>query len=69
MPGGWRKWDYAGNFNYGATGRAVGFSDRELLGAAALVQMFNGTWNHGLNSKANAIRAGEQYYDCGCYNR
>jgi len=35
--GGWRKWDYAGNFNYGATGRALGFSDGELVGAAALV--------------------------------
>jgi|SRR5579885_1211435 hypothetical protein len=34
-PGGWRKWDYAGNFNYGATGRAVGMPDAALVGAAA----------------------------------
>src|SRR5581483_4961164 len=67
--GGWRKWDYAGNFNYGATGRALGLPDCVLVGAGAALQMLNGTWNHGLNSKADAIRAGEQYYDCGCYKK
>ena len=65
--GGWQKWDYAGNFNFGATGRACGFNDMELLVAAARLQMLNGTWGGERNNKFAAIRAGERYYDCGCY--
>ncbi|MGO9607621.1 MAG: polymorphic toxin type 44 domain-containing protein [Candidatus Binataceae bacterium] len=67
-PGGWRKWDNAGNFNYGATGRAMGLDDQDLLSTAARLQMLNGTWQGGANSKADEIRAGERYYDCGCYH-
>jgi YD repeat-containing protein len=66
-PGAWRKWDYAGNFNFGATGRACGYSDSDLVVAGAELQQWNGTYNNGLNSKAWEIRMGERYYDCGCY--
>lgn len=61
MPGG--EWDYkrlnrryenAGNFNYGATGVALGMSEEELLRAAGYVQEHHGAkdpnfghWNDG----------------------
>jgi hypothetical protein len=66
-PGGWKQWDYAGNFNYGATGRACGLTDSELVGAGAELQQLNGTYDNGRNSKAWEIRRGERYYNCGCY--
>ena len=68
-PGGWRKWDYAGNFNYGATGAAQGLSNRDLLSAGGILQM-NAPFKYGVpyledpygESKAAEIRAGEEYY-------
>jgi hypothetical protein len=66
-PGAYKKWDYAGNFNFGATGRACGYSDSDLVSAAAELQILNGTYDNGRNSKEDAIKDGERYYDCGCY--
>jgi hypothetical protein len=66
-PGAYRKWDSAGNFNFGATGRACGYQDSDLVPAAAELQILNGTYGNGRNSKALEIRQGERYYDCGCY--
>jgi hypothetical protein len=66
-PGAWRKWDDAGNFNYGATGRACGYSADTLVAEGANLQNWEGTSQGGANSKAKAIRDGERYYDCGCY--
>ncbi len=76
--GGWHKWDYAGNFNYGAAGRAAGFSDVTLQSFGGIEQICflrHGPFTNGIpflsepfgESKAAAIRDGERYYDCGCY--
>ncbi len=35
--------EHAGNFNYGAMGRAIGFSELELKGGAGVQQFFDGT--------------------------
>lgn len=37
------SYEYLGNFNYGATGAAMGFSEQLLLRAAALAQVWHGT--------------------------
>jgi RHS repeat-associated protein len=78
-------WDYKrrglayetfGNFNYGATGAAMGIPQDVLLRAAGLVQMVNGPcdpsngypWWRSLYGDQpwdqDAIRAGYQYYWC-----
>ena len=77
--GGWQKWDYAGNFNYGAAGKAAGFSEKTLLSFGGMLQICNGTSTlaYGIpfltdpygERKAWEIRQGERYYDCGCYER
>ena len=71
--------DYAGNFNFGACGRAVGFPDKTLVSVGGADQMFFHPLRHGFgpgvpfikdpygDTKAAAIRDGERYYDCGCY--
>jgi hypothetical protein len=71
--------DYAGNFNFGACGRAVGVSDLRLVSIGGADQMFFHPLSHGFgpgfpfvkdpygDTKAAAIRDGERYYDCGCY--
>lgn len=80
--GGWRDWDDAGNFNFGATGRAAGNSDTTLVSAGGVLQHLSQichrtfTLGPGIpfykdpfgDSKAAMIRNGEKYYDCGCYN-
>ena len=79
--GGWHKWDDAGNFNFGATGRAAGNSDRTLVSAGGALQGLKALCRGKLpagsgfpfikepfgDSKAAMIRNGEKYYDCGCY--
>ena len=66
------------NFNYGATGRARGISNETLVSAGGILQILHlrhGPFACGFpfvkdpygDSKAAAIRKGEQYYDCGCY--
>ena len=75
-PGG-MKWDDAGNFNYGACGRAAGFSNYTLLNAGSQLQKHEGTYQPGNGipflwppygeNKSDMIQAGERYYDCGCY--
>jgi hypothetical protein len=71
------QYDAAGNFNYGACGRAAGFSNYTLLNAGAQLQKRKGTYQSGNGvpfitspygeNKAAIIRDGERYYDCGCY--
>jgi RHS repeat-associated protein len=65
-----------GNFNYGATGAAMGIPQDVLLRAAGLVQMVNGPcdpsngypwWRSPYGDQPwdqDAIRAGYQYYWC-----
>ena len=69
--------DYAGNFNFGACGAALGYKDKTLVSIGGGDQML--FLRHGLgvgfpfvedpygDTKAAAIRDGERYYNCGCH--
>jgi hypothetical protein len=76
------EYEDGGNFNYGATGRAVGFSRGDLLRAAGYVQSRNpsgsaagdGHWwgraPYGDERVDQAwIRQGIRYYEEGCYKK
>jgi hypothetical protein len=70
-----------GNFNYGATGRALGLPEQVLFRAAGAVQMatrtsspeFNRPWSkwpYGDDFKdATWTRLGIEYYNNGCWKR
>jgi RHS repeat-associated protein len=70
-----------GNFNYGATGRAVGFAPLRLQREAGRAQIRAGlsrpewgspstNWPYGDDPEDQAnIEAGMQYYSNGCHNR
>lgn len=78
-PAGTQRYTDFGNFNYGAAGRAAGFSANELLWGAGLAQLKHdvgsGRWPQGPGTRfdnpddAAPILAGIQYYDSGCYKR
>ena len=42
-PGGWRQWDYAGNFAFGAGGAAQGIPDYALQSVGGADQWYHGT--------------------------
>lgn len=75
-PAGTQQYTDFGNFNFGATGRAVGFSESELLWGAGIAQLAHDIWN-GQTLKGPATRfdnaddaapilAGIRYFDNGC---
>lgn len=76
-PPGTQMYTDFGNFNYGATGRAIGFSAAELLWGAGLAQLKNDLENgnspQGLSTRfdnpddAAPILAGIQFYDNNCH--
>ncbi len=80
MPGGKYDWklrikDAArfGNFAYGATGRAQGYSLRKLQGMATLIQAIDDLRHRDFDGfgdnpgDPDDIAAGAAYYDRGCY--
>jgi RHS repeat-associated protein len=76
-PPGTQMYTDFGNFNFGATGRAVGFSATELLWGAGLAQLRhdlqNGNPPQGISTRFDnpddpaPIEAGIQYYDNNCH--
>lgn len=78
-PAGTQRYTDFGNFNYGAAGRAAGFSANELLWGAGLAQLKhdigNGQWPQGPGTRfdnpddAAPILAGIKYYENGCHKK
>jgi hypothetical protein len=72
----WNNNDDFGNFNFGATGAACNLPNSVLLAGAGFVEWWHGTSPGGFpfippnyaekQQGIKMIKAGEEYYTCGC---
>jgi hypothetical protein len=60
---GYPQYEFAGNFNYGAAGRAIGYDAETLLGMAGAIQMAVGRSPEGSGNPFSGPPYGDDWHD------